>query len=485
MTEIGWLKINRKTIPFHMVKGEVTLIPVPLDSCASLFPHDVEHKEIISGITTSNRKISFIGCKYNNLSLGYKAFAWSSSNMGDSTNLNYFDAIRFTGKVINVFSGPGTTFLSEESYDISKRMLSLTPKPWEQINKEYKVKIGQNEATIRVYYHITHNLKFEETSLGKAIPFFDIIFSKKVQLKSIMELYLKVYDFFVFLNFKRNIIFDEISLLNKSGNGLSTLAYVKVNNDISTLPYAGLGCSTITLPDCEEQFSNLFYNISMRRKNRIFDNFYIPESFELDKYISYETFLSCALSFESEFERIYPSKAEENQRFLAAKSLMELSAENVNGIIEKAKNDTMSSAEICNLLYSQYNKKAATYSNELPNGKARRSFNSYCEKIMRELIKIDFSLSEKFQKAIIEYSPIIEDTLQKYSIYYSLEFPSPARAGELFASFRNSIAHGTPQDFTNTHKLLFLTARCLIYAMILRQAGFEDRQISILIAKIF
>lgn len=206
MTVSGYLLIERKTIPFHMVENRVTLIPMPYNPCAQILPTEVKEKELICGVTTTNREIIFIGCQYTPTALAYQAYVYAKTNTGMPLDITHLDGLRFTGRPINAFSGPGNVFLSKNRTDISQRMLSLTPKPWHDINKEFSVRLGVWNTEVNISYYISHNLKFEETSIGTTIPRFDILFPRKVRVQNVPKIYLWVYDFFSFLNFKRNIV---------------------------------------------------------------------------------------------------------------------------------------------------------------------------------------------------------------------------------------------------------------------------------------
>lgn len=48
--------------------------------------------------------------------------------------------------------------------------------------------------------------------MGEAIPNFSLEYEKGKNIKYIPQIYLMAYDFFCFLNFRRNIIFNKITL---------------------------------------------------------------------------------------------------------------------------------------------------------------------------------------------------------------------------------------------------------------------------------
>ena len=80
MEHTGYIRIERKKIPFYLKDKKVHLIPD--NPFASLMPGNIKEKEIVKGTTTDNREITFIGCRYNSCILIYKALIISDYNTG-------------------------------------------------------------------------------------------------------------------------------------------------------------------------------------------------------------------------------------------------------------------------------------------------------------------------------------------------------------------------------------------------------------------
>ena len=76
MEHTGYIRIERKKIPFYLKDKKVHLIPD--NPFASLMPGNIKEKEIVKGTTTDNREIIFIGCRYNSCILIYKALIIST-----------------------------------------------------------------------------------------------------------------------------------------------------------------------------------------------------------------------------------------------------------------------------------------------------------------------------------------------------------------------------------------------------------------------
>lgn len=293
MEHTGHIRIDRKVIPYHLKDKTVHLIPNNTYAC--LIPGDVREKEVIKGVTTGNREVAFVGCRYNDISLGYKALVISDCNTGLYSGITKFDRICFEGKPVNVFAGPGRAFISESGFDISERMKSITPKKWEDINISSQVIINSDRINIGVNFSFWHNLKYAETSMGDAIPKFTLEFQRTVNIKRLPHVYLMVYDFFCFLNFCRNIYFDKITLQQKENDKFRTIATVYVNSENDD-DYDRNEHNSIISQDCKFYLPELFKTVALRRNQKIYDNFYIPKNSKEASIVSYEKFLACALS---------------------------------------------------------------------------------------------------------------------------------------------------------------------------------------------
>lgn len=481
MEHTGHVRIERKIVPYHLKDKKVNLIPN--NTYASLLPGDVKEKEVIKGVTTGNREIAFIGCKYNNCSLGYKALVISNCNTGLYSGITKFDRICFEGKAVNTFSGPGRAFVSEEGFDISERMKGITPKKWEEVNSKVKTKIRADEIQLSVDFSFWHNLKYAETSMGEAIPRFSLEYMRKKDIKSIPQIYLMVYDFFCFLNFRRNISFDKITLQIKEGDKFNTIATVYVNAEDNG-EYDRNENNSIISEDCNQYWGDLFKVVALRRTQKIYDNFYIPRNSKEASSVTYEKYLACALSLESEYERLYPSKKIDNKSYADVHNLFEKTADELSVLFDAIKNEQLTFDGFLKLYYNGVNKKYNKFVKDASKTKQRKT-DGYCEKIKDALSKIDYSLAEKYKNAINNNKEYLKPVIDKLCNYNHIQFPSANDAGNIFADFRNGIAHGNPREIERIHCVLYEVARALIYIMVLKKANADSESIKAIIKKLF
>lgn len=481
MEHTGHVRIDRKNIPYHLIDDRVVLVPNSV--CSMLFPSGVKNKKIIKGITTENRDVLFLNCRYNANSLAYQAMIISESNTGMYNDFKRFDRICFEGVPVNVFAGPGTAFVSEDGYDISKRMLAITPKEWDELNIKTNTKIKSKNINLSVDYTIWHNKRYAETSMGEAVPRFCIEYEKSQNISKIPEVYLMAYDFFAFLNFRRNINFDKILIQRKIDGKFETFAQVFIKpHNWGT--YTNTENNSIVIEDIKANFGSLFKSVVSRRQNKIYDNFFIPSNDEENSKISYEAFLSCALSFESEYSRTYPSKKKEKEKYAYLQNLFIDSAEKLNEMIILFEGGEISKDDFEKMYFGMINPLVMSKISEVSK-KQGREYKGYYENIVNTLSKLDFSLGEKYKKALSENREIMSSVIERVCNVNNIVFPSEHEAGKIFSLFRNGIAHGNPEEIQEIHWALYVVARALIYVLVLSNSGVKKDKIKMIVNKLF
>ena len=130
------------------------------------------------------------------------------------------------------------------------------------------------------------------------------------------------------------------------------------------------------------------------------------------------------------------------------------------------------------------NKKYNKFVKDASKTKQRKT-DGYCEKIKDALSKIDYSLAEKYKNAINNNKEYLQSVIDKLCNYNHIQFPSANDAGNIFADFRNGIAHGNPREIERIHCVLYEVARALIYIMVLKKANADSESIKAIIKKLF
>ncbi|MBQ3545100.1 MAG: hypothetical protein IJA34_08965 [Lachnospiraceae bacterium] len=478
----GHLRIDKKKVAFSMKEGKVVLIYD--DQFSALFPTMVCEKEIIKGVTTGNREIVFIKSRYNKTALAYGAYAYSCGNTGYISDITTFDKICFYGKPINVFAGLNKAFNVNKKKDIINHIMSIEQQWISNSNYSTQIKWNRRDIQLSIEYDIVSDSEYDDEYIRKTVPKISLKFPKIINIKEFPDIYLMVYDFFVFLNFRRNIKFDKIVLQRKDEDAFKDLANVIIFDKDDSNTYDNTERNSITLQQCKEEFGKLFMSVTTRRKRNIYDSFYIPEDSSKHRVVTYEKYLSCALSFESEYTRTHVNKKTVNEKFAKVHDTFGESLEKMEYLYEKIQSGELSFQDFKAIFLREvdydYKKLISEFSKT-----RQRDYSKYYKKIIDELERIDFSLQEKYSNALKEYTYIIEEIKNRLTKHNKVELDSESKAGELFAGMRNSIAHGEPLEIEPIHCVLFELARVLIYINIFYSVGIEDERIKEIVNKIF
>ena len=107
---------------------------------------------------------------------------------------------------------------------------------------------------------------------------------------------------------------------------------------------------------------------------------------------------------------------------------------------------------------------------------------SYFDKFIDAVEKIDSSLEEKFNDTLKRFSFVKEELAPKI-IKEEACLPI-ANYGKEFSDMRNAIGHGFPPEIENKHVVLFRITRVLIYTLILSECGFTENKIRTMLIKL-
>ena len=472
--------LESEDIPFFMEESNIYIIKY-IDIPKVLFKEDTLEYDIVKGYTNSNHNIYFIGCKYNKKAFSAQGFIVAKNNLvGD--NLDTFETIVFSGNVVNTFYPPKIILDYEEGkkYDITDRMRSIYPKQWKDVEKEFKIEINDEEMDIKLYISMFQDLNPNKSTIGEVESKISITPKTPPSAKEVPRYFLYMLDFFRFINFRQNIEFDEIMLLNKVGT--YTYSYeIHIFYEKKPYKYTRSHRDSIVFSDISDNFGSLFKEVVERRNNDIFDNLYIPKDDEHFKTVDFIEYLSCALSFEGEFERIFPPKSEVNSIFLNEKIY---TLDLINRIREQVLDENKLNDDIKNKIVQGINEHKENMSTEL-SGKQLKKIENYIDNIIRTIEKLDYSLAEQFNLVIKSYGELSTNVKQYICDNYRIEEPNKENLGNIFAEMRNKIGHGTPIKMESKHIYVYLLARCMIYIMVLDKAHINKDTIFKIIKKIF
>lgn len=440
-------------------------------------------RDIISGELNDGRNIKFIGCVYNGRMFEAQGYVHSSENLSPD-DLVDFSEIRFAGRAIDCLSGGVyEAFEHNFSEQTNSRMMTLRPRPWDELCCAFPAEICGQPCKIGINYRIMYNLRWGERQIGTSTSAFFITFPEKVKIEQIPSIYLAVYDFLAFISFRRNIVFDDISLWKQDEKGKTkkTAKVVIRSNKKEDMLYEDQ-MFLVTLSDLGEDLGRLFSSIARRRPDGIMDDLFIPEDKRDYAMVSPSKFLSCALSFEGEHGRSQPSKADTNESFdWAKRALADAITDSALALADTA--DTGIKDALIAGAANEFEKNLACYPTE--GSGSIRKVKKYRDRMLDSLRNIDFTLEERFNNMLCQYHEIIDPYKRKLAVRMGLAEELPPNLGKVFADYRNEVGHGHPEALKPIHSYVFLIGRCLTYIMILRSASVNDEHTAKVIRKIF
>lgn len=299
----GFLDIgDSERIPFTIIDDKVEII-TEFD-IRNIFGIEKVMLDKVFGKTSDNRDIIFLDVIYNGTNFVPTGWVISNNNLSD-INIDTFDAIKFTGKPIDVFYSPKKALKYEKMSDeiIGKRMVNILCRPFEAYTKTHFIRIDDEEFCILFDIYINYDLKHNSRSIGEVTTSFTLKFKERKNVEQIKKYYLYMLDFFRFTNFRRNIEFDSIITLHETGQGLDKRGKAYFNSRDFGQKYNSSEFNSIIYNDVEEYFDVAFAHICGRRAAGIINQAYIPENDRDFRMVDPIKFLSCALTFEGEYKR--------------------------------------------------------------------------------------------------------------------------------------------------------------------------------------
>ena len=200
----GFLKLDNCLVAFHLIDKKVTLIP---NDRIAYIKNEVNEKNVVYGVTNDSREIALIGCRYTRTKLLFRACVVGTCNTGEVTGLGYFDAIYFSGKVINKFVNKEDYFIMGKDSTAILNSMEEEQRWIGESNIYQDFKLKQWEGKVGIDYMVSTSAEIGSKYIRHAIPRFSLKLKKKCRLITFEKLYLAVVDFFAFACFDYNVLF--------------------------------------------------------------------------------------------------------------------------------------------------------------------------------------------------------------------------------------------------------------------------------------
>lgn len=440
----GFVEISDKKYSFSYDGDVLHLIP-DTGELALPLGNDYEFQYLCC-TTAANESIVFLSCVLRYFSGGYVGkpggLILGYSNIG----LESFDAITFSGDLINGFYSPLNLIEGEQpKYDYNIGGGTITLKPFSETTHKEIITIKGYEAQLTVSVTQPGNLMRNSKNLGNLKSILRIEFKDKIDLQSFIPLYEHIRKLFSFLYFRQNIYFDDITLQTRTiDDKFQRIAKVttrKLNGQVDLSNRRQIEYFFI-----KNHISNLLSIINNDQINLLF----IPKDDISYSIIDINSFISCCASFESIFCFIHPNQKENNNEFY-----------------KQAKLDILNYLTDMDLKYKGKNKKL------------REAYKSF-----KRVIELsDFSLAEKISFAIEQYRPYLDSLMFKIPRIHHIEGKDVylekkeiiTQIPNEVARMRNTIMHQRIIPFDNIHMIGYQVLQCLIYAMIMQNAGVDEQ----------
>lgn len=447
----GVFEHEGKEYPFALENQILTIPQIPFQYSEDFA--DIEHIDVIQGVTNSNRDIVFLGCEVLGNSrvpfttevkmtvLGYILLTSSKST---------FDRIDFYSEAINGFYSPRNAYDIELNED--RTIAGIKVRDVELYKKDYQCEINKEVFQLGLNVYLSVNLAWEIEQLGTAKSIMSMSFVDKKKPNDVLDYYLYIRDFLEFINFQKNIPLERIELFERSETGKYERRGKAVIFQADSSEYKPSALKTITFPDVtSECFPILFGQIAEKRLNNNLNPFFYPNSRREDRTVDAAKWLNTAICFEGEFNTSFPEyRATHDSLFHDAKTLL---LDAINDAVQQS---------------------GKSINNKQNN--ALKSFKSLID-------HADTTIKQKFEICEANYEYEMSEAIQR--IRAMCQVPSDMALADVYASYRNQTAHGVIRRPENCDIATYRILRGFVYVMNLKRADIPADRIKDIIGRMF
>lgn len=447
----GELTYNQKQYPFVIEKRILTIVQSAFHYCND-FPAE-GHLGTLMGITDGNQYIFLLDCRI--LNRGFSSLS-GKIQMGlhgyilQETAVDRFDSIEFYSPALRAFYSPRKAWQPELTAE--KHMQGITLTPYEDVAIEIPMTVGAENLQCCLGFSRYFRLRFEEQYALSINTGLILDLPGGRSSRDLGKYFLYVLDFLAFINFERNIPFDDIVLWRQNADGESRKSGNAVIFQAENMRYKPDVLHSITYDDLgKDLFAALFKEIAEQRLQGKYNPYYLPENRSEVNIVEKSRWLMAAFSFEGEYNKRYKSvKAEQDETFYEVKEML-------LHVIDEAVQQ--SGVSINN-----------------PRNKYLKNF--------RQLINTtDTTIQEKFQFCESHFQDEIKQIKEKHCLYSSVSVNT--NFAENYSKTRNSAAHGSIESITSEDVVTFQLLRSFIYLLIMERVSIPSEKRKEIISKLF
>lgn len=302
----GYTEIGSAKFTFNLYEYLLTLVLIE-----GVFPQEMilqrYNIKMLEGTTSSHLKIYFFSLSLETSVITNELRTYISSYvLGKETDsakeISSFSAIMFTGTVVDNYFSPARKLDMQSSIDSRGKAIYMRSKEdvdfQTSITSSMSIKLSVQPPSLPGQY---------SGEIGNLRSILTLSFSSDCSLDDLQDYYLKVYHFFAFVNFRRNITFSEITLATCiDGKTLEPIAsYFVAVNQPCTKTHA---LRTISHNHLKKKISDLFSYLAVIEKQLCF----IPKNDDEALILDYDKYMLVSAVFEKCFFELYPYAVRKN-----------------------------------------------------------------------------------------------------------------------------------------------------------------------------
>lgn len=459
MNEIicGELTYKRKKYHFTFQDNILTMLPTKLEPYFFNLFYSDDDKVLstnIHGITEKNYYICFIDAKPRPIGSGalrcfVPAYVLNKSNgLVPVPKADKIEKIIFKGPAINNFYHPKKIVTSKTK----DRNVTIDV----NLDKSKAEKYELKDEIINIYsgYVMPYSKSINEVL--NVSSYFEICFNKPKSVNSILKTYLKVQKLFGFLNNRRIINWDSITLrktvlVDDEEKPLTVDLFLYVAQDPKKNVDIQSYRNSITFEDVKDYLPELYKNITRKDYNV----YYMPLNKNENSVVDNDKFLKIAYTFESQMRISYPNfKSSINENFKYSKDFILKSINNELSLLSSVDG----------------------------TGKKKKYLKQFKEMIE----KSDGNLEEKILYCFKRFDAVLLAKKNSMQSDYGIKELTYEVLSKSFIKRRNKIAHGEfTGDFEDIDMISYTLVKMSVYCLILERCSVPIEQIKNICNKLF
>lgn len=445
-TIYGTIRYKENSYPFFL-EGRRVIIVGEAFRFYKVF-QDADEEETIWGVTSDNRQILFLQCKFGKsifrqwfLPAGYFL---SSGNVIDEPYDFTFHRISFYSDAINAFYPPQKAVMADFDLENWNGKMTIELRPFEDTTVSFNYEDCKCSLNISRYV----NAQDGKSEIGRINSSFNFEFDTIHHYNSFSHYWFALFDFLSFINYGTDLDFEKIYLFKKRDDGLYERCAVAkfFSDDREYIPRSPV--HTVTIDDIPiDNLGKVFSKIASLRENDKRLEYYFPKNYREEFQIDPNRWLVKAMVFEGLFKSCYPDfKQNSKEHFRAAKSA------------------------------------ALKALNEVEQSQMSKNERRYFIDCKKQVERYEGFLEEILNYIIKKYKTELEDVLDYNQKKYHVNLE---KYGEIYSNYRNSLAHGDIKPVCDKECAVFKILQITIYFLLLEGTDFDSNTLRKIVKKLF